>query len=417
VISFASQSNAFGQIAGGLAIAVVAAALTGLAQAYGADVPLFAGSRAPGGSFGNRNFLAHVMAIGAPLLVLHLLHARGPSRVTLAAAGLGLVAAVVVLTRSRAAWLALGTSGAVMVGAWLIARPGRPGLSPPGRWRRAGAAVALGIAAALFLPNRLDWRSKSPYRDTMLDLANYQEGSGRGRLIQYQNTLRLATLDPVFGTGPGNWPVKYPLVSTPGDPSVAGMDPMPTNPWPSSDWVALVAERGAVGALLLLVTFAGMGITALRRLRSEDSGEARRAVALLGLISATLVAGAFDAVLLLAPPTLVVWTAAGLLLPRTGTAATLSSSGRRRLVLGVLVFCLAVAVRSAGQLAAIVIAGPGWPVTRLEQAVRYDPGSYRLHLMIAQRTVCARARPHARAAARLFPALPAPRRRLEACRG
>jgi hypothetical protein len=290
-------------------------------------------------------------------------------------------------------------------------------LSPPGRWRRAALALLLGTGAALLLPNRLDWRSRSPYRDTMLDLTNYQKGSGRGRLIQYRNSLRLATFDPVFGTGPGNWPVKYPLVATPGDPSIAGLDPMPTNPWPSSDWVAVIAERGTVAAFLFLLVFVTMGITALRRLRSKEADEARRAVALLGLITATLVTGAFDAVLLLAAPTLVVWAAAGLLLPATGTAATLKASGRRRLIAAVIVFCLAAAVRSAGQLAAMLIAGPGWPVRRLEQAVRYDPGSYRLHLMIAQRTVCARARPHARAAARLFPALPAPRKRIADCGG
>jgi hypothetical protein len=278
-------------------------------------------------------------------------------------------------------------------------------------------ALLVGALAALFLPNRLDWRSGSPYSDTMRDLTNYREGSGHGRLIQYRNTLRLAAIDPVFGTGPGNWPVKYPLVTTPGDPSFAGRDPMPTNPWPSSDWVALVAERGAVGALLLLAAFAVMGLTALRRLRSTDPAEARRAVVLLGVLAATLVTGAFDAVLLLAPPTLFMWTAAGLLLPPTGAPVSLSPSARRRLVPLLLVFGVAAAIRSAGQLAAIVTAGPGWPVERLTRAVRYDPGSYRLHLMIAQRTGCAEARAHARAAAGLFPLLPAPRRRLGQCGG
>ena len=410
-----AAQRAGGPLLIGLAGALVAGALAGLAQAYGVELPLLAGARAPGGTFGNRNFLAHLMAIGAPLLVLLVLEARGPRRATLAAVGLGVMTGIVILTRSRAAWLGIGVSGAVMAFGWLVARRGRPGLAPAGRWRRAGAALVIGALAALLLPNRLDWRSGSPYSDTMRDLTNYREGSGHGRLIQYRNTLRLAELDPVFGTGPGNWPVKYPLVTTPGDPSFAGRDPMPTNPWPSSDWVALVAERGAVGALMLLATFAVMGLTALRRLRSEDPAEARRAVALLGVLAATLVTGAFDAVLLLAPPTLFMWTAAGLLLPPTRAPVSLSPSARRRLVPLLLVFGVAAAIRSAGQLAAIITAGPGWPVERLTRAVRYDPGSYRLHLMIAQRTGCAEARAHARAAAGLFPLLPAPKRRLAEC--
>lgn len=399
----------------GLALAVVVGALTGLAQAYGLDAALLADSRAPGGTFGNRNFLAHLMAIGAPILFLLLLESEHRRNALVAAAGLGLMIAAVILTRSRAGWLGLVSSGTVMAAAGLLAGRGRLGVVPGARFRLAlGAVVAAGVLA-LLLPNELSWRSNSPYSDTMRDLTNYREGSGRGRLIQYRNSLKLVPLDPVFGTGPGNWPVQYPRVTTPGDPSFAGADPMPTNPWPSSDWVALVTERGVAGALLLLAALAAMGLTALRRIRSEDPALARRSLALLGVLTATLVTGSFDAVLLLAPPTLVFWTAAGVLLPSTGAAGALPGPSLRWAApLSGLLLLLA-ALRSAGQTRAIGLAGPGWPVERLERAVRFDPGSYRLHLMIAQRSGCPRAVPHARAAAKLFPRLPAPARRLAAC--
>ena len=36
---------------------------TGLAQAYGVQSPLFALTRLPGGTFGNRNFMAHFAAL------------------------------------------------------------------------------------------------------------------------------------------------------------------------------------------------------------------------------------------------------------------------------------------------------------------------------------------------------------------
>jgi O-antigen ligase len=180
-------------------------------------------------------------------------------------------------------------------------------------------ALLLGVIAALVLPNGLSWRSDSPYRDTVMDLTNYREGSGRGRLIQYRNSARLVRMDPVFGTGPGNWPVKYPLVTTRGDPSYAASDPMPTNPWPSSDWVAMLSERGLVAVLLLLAAFAAMGVTAMRRLRHPDPALSRRAIALLGVLAATIVTGAFDAVLLLAPPT-----------PRPGSPARSRCRGGKR---------------------------------------------------------------------------------------
>jgi O-antigen ligase len=399
----------------GLSLALVVAALTGLAQAYGFETPLLAESRAPGGTLGNRNFLAHLMAIGLPLLLLLVLEARGPRRAFLAAGGAGLMLGATVLTRSRAGWLGVGAALAVMGCGWLVARRGEPARFPAGRIKLVALMLVLGMAAALLLPNRLSWRSDAPYRDTMHDLTNYREGSGRGRLIQYRNSLRLVGIDPIFGTGPGNWSVKYPLVTSAGDPAFAGVDPMPTNPWPSSDWVAFLAERGVIGVLLLLAVFAAMGLTALRRLRSADPAESRRALALLGILAAVLVTGAFDAVLLLAPPTLVVWGAAGLLLPAAGQAGVLMVPARRRLLLLAAIVLGAAALRSAGQIEAIALAGPGWPVERLERAVRFDPGNYRLHLMIAQRTGCARGRPHAAAAARLYPWLPAPKRRLALC--
>lgn len=399
----------------GLALALVVGALTGLAQAYGIETWLLAESRAPGGTLGNRNFLAHLMVIGTPLLVLQVMEARGPRRAGLAAVGLGLMVAAMVLTRSRAAWLGFIASSAVMMVGWLIARRGGRAVLTGPRIRMVTMAVTLGTAAALLLPNRLSWRSDSPYRDTIRDLTNYREGSGRGRLIQYENSLRLIPKDPILGTGPGNWPVKYPLVTSPGDPSFAGADPMPTNPWPSSDWVAFATERGLASVVMLLAAFAAMGLVALRRLSNDDPREARRALALLGLLTAVLATSAFDAVLLLAPPTLVVWSAIGMLLPRTGTIGRIPMPIRTALLPAAMLLLVGAVFRSAAQVRAIAVAGPGWPVERLERAVRYDPGSYRLHLMIAQRTACARGKSHAAAAARLFPYLPAPKRRLAQC--
>ncbi len=54
-----------------LALVVVVGALTALAQAYGIKMESWpALNRAPGGTFGNRNFMAHLTAAGLPLGVL-----------------------------------------------------------------------------------------------------------------------------------------------------------------------------------------------------------------------------------------------------------------------------------------------------------------------------------------------------------
>lgn len=412
----AAQGGAGNLLRALLVVGLVAAALTGLAQAYGVDLPVLAKSRAPGGTLGNRNFLAHLMVIGLPLAGLAFLEAKSRLGVLALGSALAAMAAVTVLSRSRAAWLGGLAALAVMVLAAALSRGKHGPTAPRGRHRRAVIAVGLGVAAALLVPNSLDWRSASPYSESMRQLTNYRDGSGRGRVIQYRNSLRLVSRDPVFGAGPGNWPVVYPLVTSPGDPSFAALDPMPTNPWPSSDWVAILVERGVVAAALGLAAGLAMALTGLRRLRGEDAGDARRAIALLGLLTATLVTGAFDAVLLLATPILFVGAGAGLLLPVTGTlwAPPLPSRARRLALAGVL--GIGAVLRAGGQTAALVHAGTGRSVARLVEAASYDPSSYRIHLLIAQRTPCSQARSHATIAMRLFPHLTAARKRLEECR-
>ena len=79
--------------------------------------------------------------------------------------------------------------------------------------------VLTSLAFALILPNRLNWRSDSPYLESLTGVANYKEGSGRGRLIQWNNTLAMAAHHPLLGVGPGNWPVFYPRYMSKDDPS------------------------------------------------------------------------------------------------------------------------------------------------------------------------------------------------------
>src|SRR4029079_7866487 len=59
-----------------LAVGIVLAAATSLAQAYGVQTEYFSLNRAPGGTFGNRNFIAHICAIGVPVVALVALTAR-----------------------------------------------------------------------------------------------------------------------------------------------------------------------------------------------------------------------------------------------------------------------------------------------------------------------------------------------------
>jgi O-antigen ligase len=399
-----------------LAVVLGIAAAAGLAEAHGLSSPLFARARTPGGLIGNRNFLAHLAVLGLPLAVWLAVTATRRSGRVVAGTLTALFTAIIVLSRSRAAWVGLAASlGIAAIAVWR-----RPASDRPRRMRlpALSLAIALGAAAAVLVPNRLEWSSRSPYQDSLRDVFNYREGSGRGRLIQYTNSLRLVGRDPVFGTGPGNWPVLYPLVTTPGDPSYDALDPMPTNPWPSSDWVAVLAERGPVGLALQAGIFAAIALICLRRWRLPDRDLRLRATAGLALLASAAVIGAFDALFLLAPPTFVAFAAWGALLPETGSVRGDGGPApwiRWAAGAALVVTALGLA-RATAQVAGIVAAGSGWPIARLEAALRYDPASYRLRLLLAQRARCPEAREHARRAQTLFPHHQAPRDLSSRCR-
>lgn len=405
-----------------LAAATVLGAVTALLQAYGVDLPLVTDARAPGGTFGNRNFMAHVAAIGLPLILY--LTLTGRSRLGTAAGALGMVlsAAALLLSRTRAAWVAtavgllfLGVEGFLVSGLWRDRAT---------RWRIAtlGGAALIGTAAALLLPNRLDWNSDNPYLDSLVGVANFREGSGRGRLVQWRNTLHMTRDHAILGVGPGNWQVYYPRYTSPGDPAFDRGDPIPTNPWPSSDWMAMLAERGAPATLCLLAGLGALVVVGWRR--SRRHGTEPEGLAGLGMVSVILVAavaGAFDAVMLLATPTLIVWTAIGALSPAPRDIVTLPEGAATGTVWLAGAAGALFTIRSALTVIAIMVAGNGSSRSALVWASRLDPGEYRLHMLLSKRpgrgSPCAAVREHAKDAAELFPYHDAPRRALRACGG
>ncbi len=407
-----------------LAAAIVVGAATGLLQAYGlitSDLTSLA--RAPGGTFGNRNFMAHLITIGLPVLILVTVEARRKRDFALGAAGVALAAAALVLSRSRAAWLGAAALGMFLAveGLWV------GGLGADRRGRRRlpvlGGIVLGGLLLALALPNRLNWRSDSPYLDSLTGVANYKEGSGRGRLIQYGNTLAMAMDHPVLGVGPGNWPVHYPKYRSPGDPSFDADDVIPTNPWPSSDWMAMLAERGLPASLLLLAMGSSIGLGAWARVRSGNGRPPPLVdLTIVATIIAIAVVGAFDAVLLLPAPAFFACTVVGALASsaRPIRVIPLSAIARRRLRIAVAVVGAGLLAHSLSQVTAMALSNDGSRAA-LELAAKVDPGSYRIHMRLAQQWRaagrCDRARPHAERARELFPNHPAPRAVLRACGG
>jgi hypothetical protein len=226
--------------------------------------------------------------------------------------------------------------------------------------------------------------------------------------VQYAHSLRMAAAYPLLGVGAGNWPVRYPEYAARHDGSLNDSEPGTTfNPWPSSDWVAFVSERGFVAAALLGMVFVLLFVRGWKRLRAEDVEERWEAATLLATIAAACVAGAFDAVLLLALPAFLVWCALGAL-------STRFESGGLAAALHIVILAVALlgAIRSASQLVAMEIYATRGDRASLERAARIDPGNYRVQLRLARKGLCE----HALAARGLFPNAGAAKAAARRCR-
>lgn len=399
-----------------VATGIVLVAVTSLLQAYGVRTEFFSINRSPGGTLGNRNFVGHAAAFGLPLVLVVALRASRAAGFLLGALGAGIVSAALVLTRSRAAWLAAAVVIAVLGFSLLVA----PALRRDGRtWRRlvfiAIVAVA-GVAAALLVPNSLRWRSDNPYLESIAGVAEYDEGSGRGRLIQYERSLKMAASYPILGVGPGNWPVVYPAHVPRSDRSMSRTEGgMTSNPWPSSDWIAFVSERGFVAALAFWLALVSLAWTALRRMRDmPDRDDALMATALLGTTAGALVTGAFDAVLLLALPALLVWTALGALSSPLHTPdERLPRAAGTSVVLLLVAISGVGALRSFAQVISMDLYARRSDRASIELATTLDPGNYHAHLQLARsgKGRCA----HALAARALYPNADAAKRAARGC--
>ena len=403
----------------GLATAIVIGAMTALLQAYGVEPEYMSLSRAPGGTFGNRNFMAHLSAIGTPIILLCTLEARRTWGAALGTAGMAFVSAALVLSRSRAAWLALMVGGALMVLLWWRMRDVWADPTRKRRLRLLGAAALAAVIGALALPNALEWKSGSPYLDSVRGVVNYKEGSGAGRLVQYRNSLEMAVAHPLFGVGPGNWAVAYPAFAPRNDPSLND-DGMTSNPWPSSDWVGFVAERGFPAVAIYAFGLFALLVGAWMRARAATTAHERLgAVALAATVVIAAIVGAFDAVLLIAIPSLFLWTIVGALAPAGKARVTLPTTVRGPVLGAAVVLAVLVVLRSSGQITAMSVYTSATTTGQAARAALFDPGSFRINMRLADsyaaRGDCKHVRQYAGAARELYPNAAGPKRLLRRC--
>jgi O-antigen ligase/cytochrome c-type biogenesis protein CcmH/NrfG len=357
---------------------------------------------APGATFGNRNLAAEAVAMSLPLGCAAVAAARGP------ALRRGLVGALILelvylaATRARGAWLG-GALGLLTLAALAPVRlAGRRAVLVAG-------AIVLAALAGL-LPGRLNPRFVGDSKrfasgaDVVEASFDTQSTALRTRLGLWRRGLAIWRDHPIWGAGPGNWPVVFPKYAEPGATRDGVLSMWLAPRQAHNDIVERAGETGLVGVGGLAALCAG-AIIAIRRRLAAGAGDRTTTAAAAGALAALAGTGLTGFPLEMPATIALSGLALGLVAasPIARSAATPDTvRGRRR------------AGRAAVAVAGLLLLGAGWraqqqlrgsawlaeaeramgrdsgangalaALPRLERAATIIPRSFRVYLRTAQ---------------------------------
>lgn len=290
-------SNACGEaLFVAICLVIGAMVIAVLLEAYGAIPFISEPGRAPGATLGNRNLVARLLCLSLPLLWRQLIMAGRPTTRRLLAGIVLLATVVIIVSRSRGAWLAASTVMIALPVTTLLTGEPRSILRTRAITRWWAIAILAGAALAVVTPNRLGWLP-SDFASSASRALDYQSGSGRGRIIQAETTLRMIRARPFEGVGPGNWWITYPAFARPNDPSLEG-DALYAGPQvPRGDVLSLTAEFGIPGLLLFMVSATTLIVRGKSMSRSSDPVVQNSGVMILGICGTAALLGFVDPVL------------------------------------------------------------------------------------------------------------------------
>jgi O-antigen ligase len=384
-----------------------------LFEAFG-GIPLMSSpGHRPGATLGNRNLAARVACLSLPLLWYQLVLAKRNIAHCIFAVIVASAVAVIVISRSRGAFVVACAQliAIPMAARWWVDKPIVPSV------RRASLlwamAVAIGVTSAVVLPNQLRW-SASDLIFSAKRVSDFRTGSGRGRVIQAETTMRMIGATGLRGVGPGNWSTWYPGYAAPGDPSVRLGSFYPAPLIPRNDILGFLAEFGLFGFALAVASIIALLAETAAMIRQPDVSQRYLGLLIVAILIANFLLGLFDSVLRVATTVglsaIVVGLALGasaqnispLTERRPGSAAI-----RRLVVLAYACGALALARGAWQDFAALRIITAAHTVGDMYRAVSAAPNNIEAQMLLGYVLIgvkrCDLAQPHLTQVARLEP--------------
>ncbi len=196
----------------------------------------------PFSTLGNPSFLGGFLVLTIPLTLSLTLRGSGKRmEASLYLLALALQASALVLTQTRAAWLGILFSLAVL--APFIWRRLSGGQDP--RSKAAASSLLLAFSLAIILVFTLS----STYRKRIASTAAIGEGTTRGRLLVWGQTVSLVRHHPVLGTGADTFALSFPAYRTAEMERELGRRTIEDSP--HNIYLELAVAGGIPGAVLL----------------------------------------------------------------------------------------------------------------------------------------------------------------------
>jgi len=239
-----------------LVIAGAASSAYSMVQFAGFDpaAPWHTAGARPFSTMGNPDFLAAYLAAVFPLAVMGWLRRPG----ALAGTAALLIAAGLLLSQSRGAWL--GVAAAMAAYPFVARAFGRP--ARPNRSAFWALTIAIVMAAGFFLMN-------GPARERLANIGNVRHFDAAGRMAMWRAAAGMIPVRPLMGGGPGSFCALYPARHS------ALMRADPSLPYfytenAHSDWLQLPAEEGLLIFGLWLWVWTVFVRTGWRAVKSGD---------------------------------------------------------------------------------------------------------------------------------------------------
>ncbi len=240
----------------------------GIFQALGVDFfPWKSGfSGRAASTLGNPNFLAGHMVLIIPLIYSLLVSSRGAGKTALLSAAALITTAVLIFTQTRGAYLAYAAEMVVLVLMLLRLRPNL--LAGKKRLMVSAAAVLVITAGAYFALN-------SGARERMKSVIQFNDPSINIRLSLWENTLHMIKDNPLFGSGAGNFHIKYSYYQAKSlGPEMFENSNFYKSGHAHNDFLQFAAEYGLAGAgvFLLMIFVFYRGAARVNARKDENYG-------------------------------------------------------------------------------------------------------------------------------------------------